>query len=643
MPESFDQFRKYLQYHFLVAWRTKAFWLRAFVCWLVGAALLIYDEGTNFDLRLKVRGPVPTTGAVVLVDVNERDWATLNPETRNVLRPLKEVIVPNDSYFWNAKAWEKLLSRVLSSQPKAVGVSFYFGENIRSPQAPITARTVFEDPRVVWAADVDNTSRMLLPLFASTYNSNVGLRNLRADDDGTVRRFNSSSVHVPHLAVRLATVAHPELTEWAESRVGNASIINFHGDATTSFTVLNARDLIEGRTPTDAIAGKVVIIGNLSNTLEQIQTPLGRMSRSEAIANITENILQKETVARWPRALYLILLALMMVGAIKVIATYPQSVALVVFLLSGIVWISVSIWAFDVYQIWLPVFSPLVQLLTTCLVFLSYQLAINERRTWRLEQEQKYISEIEQLKTNFVSMMSHDLKTPIAKIQAICDRMLASSQDPAITQDLKSLRRSSDELHRYIQSILKVTKVEAKDFQIQKEVTDINENIERVIGRLAPLGREKHIRITTKLEPMFSIEVDTTLIEEVIHNLIENAIKYTPASAEHPGLITVTSEEKDDNVVVVIQDTGPGIDPEDQKEIWGKFTRGRVQQTATAGEIKGTGLGLYLVKYFVELHGGRVFLESAPGRGTRIGFTIPLATESESPAAPMTTPALGEV
>ena len=93
----------------------------------------------------------------------------------------------------------------------------------------------------------------------------------------------------------------------------------------------------------------------------------------------------------------------------------------------------------------------------------------------------------------------------------------------------------------------------------------------------------------------------------------------------------MTSREKDDNVEVVIEDTGPGIAVEEQQEIWGKFNRGRTQTNAVAGP-SGTGLGLYLVKYFIELHGGRVFLTSQLGHGTAIGFSIPVAADTnESP------------
>ncbi len=244
-----------------------------------------------------------------------------------------------------------------------------------------------------------------------------------------------------------------------------------------------------------------------------------------------------------------------------------------------------------------------------------------KKKNFRLQQEQKYLHELEQLKNNFVSLISHDLKTPIAKIQAIVDRLMTQHQDDDLNQDLRSLRLYGDELNRYIQSILKLLRVESRDFKIHTEVGDINEVIEEALNSLRPLAREKNISIHTSLEPMFSLEFDTTLIKEVVINLVENAIKYSPGG----GQIEVVSHESEDYVHVLVKDTGEGIKPEDMEKVWGKFTRGSDQDLKT----KGTGLGLYLVKYFIELHGGKVIMESSLGQGTTVSFTLPLDTENE--------------
>ena len=178
----------------------------------------------------------------------------------------------------------------------------------------------------------------------------------------------------------------------------------------------------------------------------------------------------------------------------------------------------------------------------------------------------------------------------------------------------------SDELHRYIRSILQISKVEAKDFHLNKEVTDINENILRVISRISPLAVEKNIFIDTKLEPMFSLEIDITLIEEVIANLLENAVQYTAPG----GQIKISSQDTGSSVIIMVEDNGAGIDLPEQEQIWQKFTRGKQSEM----NVKGSGLGLYLVKYFIELHNGKVFLESQIGKGTKIGFSLPVEEQT---------------
>jgi signal transduction histidine kinase len=149
-------------------------------------------------------------------------------------------------------------------------------------------------------------------------------------------------------------------------------------------------------------------------------------------------------------------------------------------------------------------------------------------------------------------LISHDFKTPIAKIQAIVDRLLSSHLPEPITKDLTTLRGASLELNKYIQSILRVVRVESRDFRIFKEAADINELLVAAITNLKPLASEKNIEIFTQLEPLFSIEVDRTLIQEVFINLIENAIKYTPSN----GVIEIRTIETQTDIIVQIKDTG---------------------------------------------------------------------------------------
>ena len=617
----------------LRSWRKRSIFARALLCWAIGAILITIDQSSSHDLRYKLRGPRPASldSRIVVIDVNERDWMALDPEVRNILRPLKEVSSAGDSMFWSNTLWERILSRVLADLPLAVGVTFHFGEGVRTGKLGPATRALFQDPRIVWGADLDSAGRALIPVFAATYNRNVAIRSLRVDDDGTLRRYSRSLVQIPHMGTRLAEIAldaeKPRAQSQGEVRSVESSLdassrgtldapveINFLGTA-GSFPTVSVRDLLESRVPPEAFHGKIVIIGNRSDVAELYSTPLGRMSRSEAIANITDNQLRQKEPHRMALWISFLLSGLLVAIAVLFILNYPQPVVIFGIVLGALGWLSLSAWLFDSFAFWIPAIGPVVQIAVTYIVFLSHQVSANEARNWRLEQDRKASEELEQLKTNFVSMMSHDLKTPIAKIQAICDRLLSRAAEGELADDLRNLRRSSEDLNRYIRSILQVTKIEAREFAISREPLDVNESIERVIARLRPLAREKQIEIEAKLEPQFSIEADPTLLEEMIHNLVENAVKYTPPG----GSVTVSSTEEDQFVVVQVRDTGPGIPKEDHELVWNKFTRGRKAHTSASG----SGLGLYLVKYFVELHGGSVFLESAPGEGTGIGFKLP--------------------
>jgi K+-sensing histidine kinase KdpD len=302
-----------------------------------------------------------------------------------------------------------------------------------------------------------------------------------------------------------------------------------------------------------------------------------------------------------------------------VTSNYPQFLALFVLIFVQLVYTVASIFLFDYFNLWIPLFASVVSCFATYIIFISFQLTLKDYMNVQLEKERQFLFDVEELKNNFLSLISHDLKTPIAKIQAICDRMLAEAPSSTITGDVTSLREEASELHRYIQTILQITRVESRDFRIKKDASDINEIISTAVGKLQVLAKNKKIDLVLDLEPMFLIEVDAVLMREVVLNLIENAIKYT----QEGGRVVVSSREIEDQVYVMVEDNGPGVPKEEQERIFDKFYRGELGKN----QPKGSGLGLYLVKYFVELHSGKIIFDSEPKRGTKVGFRLPLADE----------------
>lgn len=602
-------------------WRTKAITLRALVCWLIGWTVILLDDTYNYDQRFQLRGAQKPSSDIVLVLIGQDEWAELIGQSRYFLRPMKEFASISDSFFWHPETWESLLTQVLADKPKAIGVSYFFNPNLADAQTEKLKTEIFNHERVIWATRVDSDGRLVMPLFSNNYGYNTGLIEFRTDEDRVLRRFSSPLVQIPHISLRLAELSgrggNPYQTGISYSE---GQLINFQG-ARGQFAQVSARDVISNRLPDDFFHNKIVIIGSRDQDNHLFQTPLGEMSRAEVIANIVDNILEHRWISRLEAIWIALLLLAILIVSVWILISYPQTIAFVFLFWMGTGISALSLWIFDSYYFWTPIIAPMIQIAATYIIFLGYQLTQKENLSWRLEQEKKYLYEVEQLKNNFVSLISHDLKTPIAKIQAICDRLISGNNpDPEVCQGLLSLRKESDELHRYIQSILRISRVESSNFKINKEASDINDIIEKVVAQLSPLAQNKNQTLVTQLEPMFSIEIDSLLIYEVILNLVENAIKYGPSHSK----IEIVSQEVDNQVIVYVQDQGFGIAKEDQLKIFDKFYRSESHKTDT----KGSGLGLFLVKYFIELHHGQVFVESNNGQGAKIGFSLPVGEES---------------
>lgn len=587
--------------------RRRGLMLRGLAAWTVGLFVLFGMQNQSFDTRLRLRGNQAFENDVILIQLKVSDLAATYRLKTNDLVPLKEISDITDSFYWNKTLWNGLLKKILAQNPKKVGVSLFFSENLGPLRLTPEEKSVFFDPRLVWASNSTLTDRSSFPLFANDLRNNIGNYELLRDDDGVIRRFTREASTVPHLIERVTGVWLP---------LKSNRYVNYRGLPNSQFTMISLTDLMDDRIPNDTLKGKLVIIGSEAASSSQFLTPLGPSSRQEILAHIADNVLQQRWINRIATPWYAAGLFLLMVFSVLILNNLPQKVSFFLLATTMIMIGALSAWIFDRFYLWTPVIAPLIQTLVLWVIFLGYQATKIERHNWQLQQEQKYLFELEQLKSNFVSLISHDLKTPIAKIQAVSDRLIANPQAGAVLGDLKSIKNSSEELLRYIQSILKILRIESREFKINVEVADINELIQSAIEQLRPLAADKDIQIDDILEPLFTIEIDTTLIREVIVNLIENSIKYTPPG----GRIQVLSTEVDEYVKVSIIDSGEGIPPEELTNVWGKFVRGKDQDLKT----KGSGLGLYLVKYFVELHDGQVEITSQVGKGTQVSFRLPV-------------------
>jgi two-component system sensor histidine kinase KdpD len=230
--------------------------------------------------------------------------------------------------------------------------------------------------------------------------------------------------------------------------------------------------------------------------------------------------------------------------------------------------------------------------------------------------------ETERLRNSLLSSVSHDLRTPLAAITGAVTTILDSeSQVDAGTRRelLESVREEAERLNRLVQNLLQMTRLESGALELRKDWHPVEEIIGAALGRLGRrlAGRRVHTRVPPDL-PL--VAVDDVLIEQVLVNLIDNALKYTPPASP----ITIIATATDQAVTVEIADRGPGLPPDEVDRVFEKFYR------AQPGDGRGAGLGLAICRGIVRAHGGRIWAQNLPGGGVAFLFTLPL---TEKPPA----------
>lgn len=577
---------------------------------------LYYLESYFYDLRVRLSPRHQVSGRVVPI--------AITPET---IELLKRTPSPQDH--------EKLLTALLKEQPAAVVYLFPPKSKCDTQSFETFAKLAGQFPHfLVNTNDLiveGQESEMLLPPPLEKIPVVFGPRTEDSDKlagDGVTRRMIVTMYEDPQptLHVQLHRLIDPSASEIKYPGIfqvldSTQVLVDFAPRGTYPLTSFHS--VMNQEFPPGTFKGKIVFVGLDTETeaLDYVRTPFERgvlaMSVLELHANMMDTLILNSSPVRMPPYVNFILTALVaLIISYAVLALKP---AHGLFILIAVV-VGFCLFAQIAFIFGHHLVSMAHPLLATfiCYYFLiPYRLIMENRRSWEYYQKNKLLTQVEELKTNFISMMSHDLRTPLARIQGMTDLALKGAPlSERQKEALNVIQQSGQELTQFIESILDLGRIESKEIKLRLASKDVNVVIQEVIRKFDFMIKAKNIKVETQLEPLFSIRIDIDLIRQVFSNLLENAVKYSSEGKR----IWIRSEESDGKIRVIFKDEGVGIPSEELTNIFLKFYRSKDVKNS---KIKGSGLGLYLANYFVQLHSGTISVESGVNVGSEFVVELP--------------------
>lgn len=571
-------------------------------------------EYTAYDWRMQLSPRPAPSGEVVLVSIDYETMKTLarDPE---------------------ALDWAVVLQKIAQAKPAEI-VSFINPTQIQgSYEDLLTLADIASHAPFIYAAnDLPKTAIPRLDPLAPPFESlTVGAAPSTSDlnwlaKDGVTRRLilnfeNQFTLH-PQLAERINGIHDVSGYSGVFNLLDSAQmLIRFR--AKGAYPTVRFIDILEGRANPSILRGKIVLIGKdtMESGKDYVTTPLVKtllgMSQLEMHANILDTLILNQAprwAPNWVKWLFTFVISLL---TIYIVFGVRPGKGLLMLAASVFTFLLLSLVVFIAARWVIPIAHPLVAVFICYYFVIPYRLIIENRRSWEYYQKNRLLTQVEELKSNFMRMMSHDLKTPLARIQGMAD-VIRENAHLTDTQKLAldTISESSEELTEFVASILSLSRIESKEMKLQLRSRDVNQVLRGVIRKSEFLAKRKGIELVQEFEPLFSIKVDEDLLKTVFTNLIENAIKYSNENSR----ILITSEEVNNELVVQVADQGRGIAAEELIHVFDRFYRAQNSRQDTAGN----GLGLYLAKYFVELHNGRIEVESELNRGSTFTVRLPM-------------------
>jgi two-component system phosphate regulon sensor histidine kinase PhoR len=232
------------------------------------------------------------------------------------------------------------------------------------------------------------------------------------------------------------------------------------------------------------------------------------------------------------------------------------------------------------------------------------------------------IKQLENTRQEFVANVSHELRTPLSLIKGYVETLLeGAKEDPAVaTRFLQTIEKHADRLTYLIEDLLTISRLESGQIVMNVQQVDLREEAARVIDDLHSRVAEKQATLENRIPPGLLARADADRLQQVLFNIIENAVKY----GQQGGAVAIGGRHlPEDKVEMWVQDDGPGIPTESRERIFERFYR---VDRARSRETGGTGLGLAIVKHIVQAHGGEVWVKSELGQGSTFFFTLPEGT-----------------
>ncbi len=250
-----------------------------------------------------------------------------------------------------------------------------------------------------------------------------------------------------------------------------------------------------------------------------------------------------------------------------------------------------------------------------------------EQKRWQIQQDLEaqniMLNEINKVKTELLSRTSHELKTPLVSIKGFTELLLArykSELDDNIISILKEIMKGSQRLENIINMLLQSSKLDKDKIELKISKGDLTSLINECIKELQGLAELRKQSILFKIHDSLKTDFDKEMIHDVVSNLLTNALKYTPPE----GNIVIQSKIKDDFYIISIKDNGIGLTEKEKSQLFKQF--GKIERYGKGWDIdiEGTGLGLYISKKIIELHGGKIWVESeGKNKGSSFYFSIP--------------------